>query len=110
MRQSCFARKHLDCASDSIEFPFMSVEYCMDTQLIVGALRDRTRADILALVSRRPMCLTEIAKSTNRGVSSTYVAVGILERAGLVRSQRKGGKRIIRSKFAKIDLLFHDMR
>lgn len=82
----------------------------MDTQLVVGALRGRTRADILALVSRRPLSLTEIAKLTHRGVSSTYVAVRILERAGLVRSQKKRGKRIVRSKFAKIDLIFHDMR
>ena len=82
----------------------------MDTQLVVGALRGRTRANILALVSRKPMTLTEIANSTHRGVSSTYVAVGILERAGLVQSKKRRGKRIIRSRFAKIDLVFQDLR
>ena len=76
----------------------------MNIQLVLTALTSRTRARILGLVSLRPMSLSELARAIGLGVPSVFVAVSILEQAGLVATKRKGRRRIVRSKFKKIDL------
>jgi DNA-binding transcriptional ArsR family regulator len=76
----------------------------MDIQLVLTALTSRTRARILALVSQRPMSLTELAQATGIGIPSVFVAVSILEQAGLVATKRRGRRRLVTSLFEKIDL------
>ncbi len=47
----------------------------MDARTVIAALSSPTRTDILALVSERPMSLSQLAAATNINVSSVFVAV-----------------------------------
>lgn len=82
----------------------------MDARTVVTALADPTRAEILTLVTARPLSLSQIARATNKNVSSVFAAVAKLTTAGLVTTRRKGRTRLVRSRYAKIDLVFHDLR
>jgi DNA-binding transcriptional ArsR family regulator len=81
----------------------------MDALTVMTALSNPTRADILALVSRRPMSLSQLAAATNMNVSSVFAAVSKLQTAGLVTKRRLGRKCLVRSRYSKIDLLFLDL-
>ena len=81
----------------------------MDARTVITALSNPTRTDILALVSRRPMSLSQLAAATNISVSSVFAAVSKLQTAGLVTKRRRGRKCLVRSRYSKIDLLFRDL-
>ena len=80
----------------------------MDPRSVIAALCSPTRTDILALVSERPMSLSQIAEATNINVSSVFVAVSKLQMAGLVTKRRRGRQCFVRSRYARIDLLFRE--
>jgi len=93
------------CHRDS----FYKIQNNMDPRTVITALSNPIRADILMLVSRRPMSLSQIAQATNINVSSVFSAVAKLKNAGLVTTSRKGHKRLVRSRYSKIDLVFQDL-
>ena len=77
--------------------------------MVITALSSPTRAEILVLVSRKAMSLSQIAQATNINVSSVYVAVSKLMSAGLVTKKRRGRQCLVRSRYSKIDLVFHNL-
>jgi len=78
----------------------------VETQAVIRALSSPTRAHILGLVVDRARSLSELAAALDVGVSCVYAAVQILEQAQLVVTQRRGRKRLVRSRFRKIDIQF----
>jgi len=81
----------------------------MDARTVITALSNPTRADILVLVTERSMNLSQLAAATNINISSVFSAVSKLQIAGLVTKRRRGRQCFVRSRYAKIDLLFRDL-
>lgn len=93
--------RHQDCFDD--------IRNYMDPHSVINALSNSTRADILALVSRRPMNLSQLAQATSINISSVFSAVSKLMAAGLVTKKRRGRQCLVRSRYSKIDLLLRDL-
>ena len=68
--------------------------YNSELNQIFSALSDPTRRAVLARLSQGPAPVTELAKPFNMALPSFTQHMGVLEKSGLVRSQKKGRTRI----------------
>jgi len=78
----------------------------MDLELVLSSLAQTTRRQILHLVSVRPRSLSELAEALHRTVPCILGHVDFLQAAHLVISRKQGRRRIVRSRFKKINLVF----
>ena len=92
----------LKVADESIIAKLIVVE----AALVLSALSQITRRKILALVTDQPRSLSDLARACGQTVPGILVHVRLLERAELVASKRKGKRRIVRSRYKKIDLVY----
>jgi DNA-binding transcriptional ArsR family regulator len=63
--------------------------------LVFHALADGTRREILRLVSRKGMPVGEVAKPFNISLAAVSKHLDVLERANLIRRERRGSHRLV---------------
>jgi DNA-binding transcriptional ArsR family regulator len=68
------------------------VQYCLDTSF--AALSDATRRGILERLCRADASVTELAKKFRMTLTGMKKHIGVLERAGLVTTEKVGRVRV----------------
>lgn len=71
------------------------VERIYKLNAIFGSLSDPTRRDIVKRVSERSMSVGAIAEHYDMSLAAIAKHVAVLERAGLVRKNRRGKEQIV---------------
>ncbi|MDE2213149.1 MAG: winged helix-turn-helix transcriptional regulator [Patescibacteria group bacterium] len=72
------------------------VEYSERLDHIFASLADPTRRDILRRISRKELSVGEIAKSYELTFAAVSKHLQVLERAKLVKKERRGREQVVR--------------
>jgi DNA-binding transcriptional ArsR family regulator len=67
-----------------------------DVDRVFAALADRTRRDIVTRVLREEASISSLARRYEMSFAAVQKHVAVLERAGLVRKERRGREQIVR--------------
>ena len=72
------------------------VEYTLNLDSIFGSLADPTRRDILKIVSKKALSVSQIAKYYDKTFAAISKHLMVLQKAKLIIKERQGKEQIVR--------------
>ncbi|MCE2810318.1 MAG: metalloregulator ArsR/SmtB family transcription factor [Planctomycetaceae bacterium] len=85
--QDCSNEPH---SAESIKIPLLEVKLCQHAAAIFRALGDPSRLQLLALLAKREMCVTELTERLQDNLPAISQRLKLLRSERLVKTRREG--------------------